>query len=641
MKIKRILSLLAAATMAVTALTGAMTASAVTANGKCGDLTWTLDSDGKLTISGEGEMASPSLSTPGSGITPYWNDEEVQDYIQDYPEIYTYKEYTEDIKEVVIEEGVTSIGFCAFYKLPNLETLVLPSTISEFIGIKVETIGKEPSSASEFNVPEYVSCAFAECQSLKNLTLSEGMTRIGTRLFEGCTALESVTIPKTITSWGVDTFYQCSSLKNVTLSEGLTIIGAFAFRESGVESVVIPSTMATWNLCRTNLPVNSWRGNANGAFYNCTNLSSVTFAEGIEIIGESPFAYCSLLKKVAIPASVTKMAYAFGGCTGLEEAYIEEGAQIIDSKHPENKNFQCAFANCENLKRLEIPAGVNISYPNPQWSTGCTSLKDIYLHGKDYKLYIPDTSKSSKFHCYFETDTFNTLSNKNNLGDSRLVNIEDEISAALAELKPVVNEAKALEGKYTDEDFSELKALLEKAEKYGEDPSIMSVEDTVEKMKAAIDELKEKPTKPTVQTTPSSSDPTTSGTTTATTATKTTRSSAQVAKDKTAAQKAMKQAKITKLTVKSKAKKKITVTWKKVKKAKGYEVQVSAKKNFKKVIFKNLTTKNKITIKNNKIKSKKTYFVRVRAYATYNDKYGVAQKVYSKWNKKLRKVKVK
>ena len=121
----------------------------------------------------------------------------------------------------------------------------------------------------------------------------------------------------------------------------------------------------------------------------------------------------------------------------------------------------------------------------------------------------------------------------------------------------------------------------------------------------------------------------------------TTRNASQVAKDKKAAQKAMKQAKLNTLKVKSNAKKKINVTWKKVKKAKGYQIQVSAKKNFKKVIFKKDLKKTKLTIKNKKIKSKKTYFVRVRAYATYKDKNGKAIKVYSKWNKKLRKVKVK
>ena len=121
----------------------------------------------------------------------------------------------------------------------------------------------------------------------------------------------------------------------------------------------------------------------------------------------------------------------------------------------------------------------------------------------------------------------------------------------------------------------------------------------------------------------------------------TTRSAKDVKKDKAAAKRIMKQAKIVKLSVNSKAKKKISVSWKKVKKAEGYQVQVSKSKKFKTIILKKFTTKKKLTIKNNKLKSKKTYYVRVRAYATYKNKYGKAIKVYSKWNKKLRKVTVK
>ena len=131
--------------------------------------------------------------------------------------------------------------------------------------------------------------------------------------------------------------------------------------------------------------------------------------------------------------------------------------------------------------------------------------------------------------------------------------------------------------------------------------------------------------------------------TTPTIPTTTTRNASVVAKEKAAAVKAMKQAKITKLKVKSKAKKKINATWKKVKKAVGYEVQVSTNKKFKssKIIYDKTVKKIKLNIKNKKIKSKKTYYVRVRAYATYKDTYGKTMYIYSKWNKVLRKVKVK
>ncbi len=114
----------------------------------------------------------------------------------------------------------------------------------------------------------------------------------------------------------------------------------------------------------------------------------------------------------------------------------------------------------------------------------------------------------------------------------------------------------------------------------------------------------------------------------------------QVAKEKTNAEKKIKQAKIKKLTAKAKGKK-IIVSWKKVKNAKGYEVQIAKKKNFKKLVFDKHTAKKKLTIKNGKIKSKKTYFIRVRAYTTYKDTNGKPHKVYGSWIKKVRKVKTK
>ena len=105
--------------------------------------------------------------------------------------------------------------------------------------------------------------------------------------------------------------------------------------------------------------------------------------------------------------------------------------------------------------------------------------------------------------------------------------------------------------------------------------------------------------------------------------------------------KAPTQAKLTKLRVSSKKKKKINVVWGKVSGAKGYEVQVSKFSNFKKLILKKTTSKKKLVIKNKKIKSKKVYYVRVRAYTTYKDVNGVTKKVNSRWNRVLRKVKVK
>ena len=110
---------------------------------------------------------------------------------------------------------------------------------------------------------------------------------------------------------------------------------------------------------------------------------------------------------------------------------------------------------------------------------------------------------------------------------------------------------------------------------------------------------------------------------------------------KKAAKAKVKNAKIKSLSVKSSAKK-ISVTWKKVNKVNGYQVQVAKKKNFKgkNIVLKKFTTKTKLTVKGSKIKKGKTYYVRVRTYATYKNSKNKPTKVYGKFGKTLR-IKVK
>lgn len=113
-----------------------------------------------------------------------------------------------------------------------------------------------------------------------------------------------------------------------------------------------------------------------------------------------------------------------------------------------------------------------------------------------------------------------------------------------------------------------------------------------------------------------------------------------VYKNKKTAKEAVKKAKIKKLKVKSKTKKTISVSWKKVNKANGYNVQVSKNNKFKKKLFNKFTSENKISF-SKKIKSKKTYYIRVRAYCSYKKANGDVGKAFGKWNKKVKRIKVK
>ncbi len=428
-----------------------------------------------------------------------------------------------------------------------------------------------------------------------------------------CPNLEHITLPSTIKVIGNYAFYKAPiAEENLYLPEGLGKIGIMAFYCSKITgNLKLPSTIKS----------------VGQQAFQSTLISSVEIPEGVTF-GGTVFYGCNNLKEVTVPKNLTynkngegnaaRANKLFSYCTGLEKVIFEDGATIAEAMF-----------------------------------TGCTALSDVYILTKTASISISGPSYDSSnamfegtptFHVYQGSTAETALSKAGYLNDDNVVYLADtaELDKAIAEAE------KADESKYTEASYEELIKAIEEAKvlKDNLDVSQEEIDNALQTINNAIKALEERPTVTNSQ--PTTSYPTMKLTTTKaattaakTTATATTRSSTDVNKDKTAAKKAMKQAKITKLTVKSKAKKKITVSWKKVNKAVGYQVQVSKKKNFKKNIVNKLTSKKKLTIKNSKIKSKKTYYVRVRAYATYKDANNKAIKVYSAWNKKLRKVKVK
>ena len=171
-------------------LVGLVPFSAAAANtvqsGTCGDnLTWTLDNDGVLTISGTGEMSN--YPYPWENPTP-WGQE---------------------IKSVVVENGVTSIGDYAFWECDNMTSITLPEHMTR--------IGE---------------CAFSGCTALESIVLPEGITDIYYSTFGSCTALKSVTIPEGITTIANSAFYSCTSLTQIIIPESVTSIEDRAFGNS-------------------------------------------------------------------------------------------------------------------------------------------------------------------------------------------------------------------------------------------------------------------------------------------------------------------------------------------------------------------------------------------------------------------------
>ncbi|MBR1389857.1 MAG: leucine-rich repeat domain-containing protein [Lachnospiraceae bacterium] len=143
-------------------------------SGDCGaegaDVTWTLDSDGKLTISGEGKMADYDVF--------FDSDTDTYDYSKASP---WSKDHREKVETVEITGGVTSIGWDAFSVCSSLTSITIPDSVKE--------IG---------------NWAFGGCTNLRSVTIGNSVTSIGDGAFNGCSSLASITIPNSVTSIGWD-----------------------------------------------------------------------------------------------------------------------------------------------------------------------------------------------------------------------------------------------------------------------------------------------------------------------------------------------------------------------------------------------------------------------------------------------------
>ena len=285
------------------ALTLTASAADVVDSGTCGDdLTWTLDSDGVLTISGTGAM--PDYEWDAS---PWYNNRD-------------------RITSLVIESGVTSIDSYAFYDCSSLTSVDIPGSVT--------TIGDG---------------AFSGCSSLTSIDLPDSVTSIGSAAFEYCSSLTSIDIPDGVTSIGDGTFWYCTGLISVDVPDGVTSIGQFAFSSSGLTSIDLPGSVTTignyafsdcTSLTSIDIP-NSVTSIGGSAFIDCTSLTSVNMGYRITTISNWAFHGCSSLVSVEIPLNVTTIGSgAFSDCSGLTSVAI--GIRMTTIK--EN-----AFAGCTGL----------------------------------------------------------------------------------------------------------------------------------------------------------------------------------------------------------------------------------------------------------------------------------------------------
>ena len=236
------------------------------AEGNNGDnLTWILDDEGVLTISGTGAMAN-------------WNRRGSPWYAN-----------KDKIESVMIEDGVTSIGKYAFFDCSSLASIKLPNSISS-IGIAAFN---NCSSLASITLPNSISSigelAFYYCSSLTSITIPNSVTNIEKYAFCGCSMLASITISNSVTSIADSTFENCTRLKSITIPNNVISIGENAFHDCFcLTSVIYLGNTEQWNAikkgrsalsaaqlknvkCHEHSHALAWSNNATYHWHQCTD----------------------------------------------------------------------------------------------------------------------------------------------------------------------------------------------------------------------------------------------------------------------------------------------------------------------------------------------------------------------------------
>ena len=379
--------------------------------GECGNyLSWNLDTNGILTISGYGEMWS-------------WNETEVPWYT-----------WRENIAEIRLPAGLTYISSFAFSGCKYVTELSIPASVKNIGSSAFRDCAGLKSIRIPDGVTEIRDGLFSECTALTDVVLPDSVERIGYNAFSGCFALKTVTFPANLTYIGGYAFQECRSLDAVTLPYGLVNVENQAFYACyDLKTVSLPSTLISigysafgacnqlekvfiddldwWMMLtdpygeslphadlylngqlqeeiivpegilglRPNMFVNmkslrkvslpaSIRVIERGAFSGCENLTSVGMQEGLTAIGGSAFYACTGLESITIPSTVTEIGDCAFQSTGLKTVTIRDGVKKIG---------RYAFCECPGLESVTIPASVTeIGQGAFQH---CTGLKSVTL----------------------------------------------------------------------------------------------------------------------------------------------------------------------------------------------------------------------------------------------------------------------
>lgn len=270
-----------------------------------------------------------------------------------------------NLKEITIPSGVTSVGLDPF-RNSGIESVVFESSTDPERTVTFAD-GYYEESGSDWNPTVINHGTFGDLVSLKNVTLPKGTTRIADYMFCGCTSLEQITIPNTITN-GTDGYYavgraafkNCTALKTVDFETGGT--GQITIGGNGYGKLN-PNYTTIMQLANV------------GAFYGCGALETINFPENLADT-KDPKGYDV--------AAISAAGMVFENCAKLANITVAKGAATDNYYYAENGVLLCYKSGGENILLMCAPGATGkVVVPNTITKISHLEFEKRYIDESD------------------------------------------------------------------------------------------------------------------------------------------------------------------------------------------------------------------------------------------------------------------
>lgn len=330
-----------------------------------------------------------------------------------------WNSYKSEIRNVIFEDGITSIGPNFFNDYKQIESVTMTNSVTKIESYafrdcvalasvslsdnitEIEKFAFQTCCMSTITLPSKLTtignAAFQFCSHLTDLVIPNGVTSIGDYAFSGIIHITSINIPSSVNTIGHNPFYNCRDLATITVEPANTKYDS----RNECNAIIETSSNTLISGCKTTTIPESVETIDANAFQGMTGLTSITIPSGVKSIEYAAFSGCENLQSIVLPNSVQHLDLAaFQQCYSLSSVTLSTNVDWIED---------AAFVSCTSLTTFTIPSSVtHFTY---RAFSGCNAMTDVYcsmdpnddnntIIFNDESSYAFKENKETKFHVF-------------------------------------------------------------------------------------------------------------------------------------------------------------------------------------------------------------------------------------------------